>query len=113
MADTSTTPTSDGKTANQAENILERAEAALRDVEDSLSGLIILKRQSAAQDVTVASASKALDLAQKRYDSGLVAYYEVLDAQRTMLRSEQEATRIQGERFLAAVLLIKALGGGW
>ncbi|MFN9417881.1 MAG: flagellar motor switch protein FliN [Pirellula sp.] len=36
MADTSTTPTSDANTANQAENILERAEAALRDVEDSL-----------------------------------------------------------------------------
>jgi multidrug efflux pump len=87
--------------------------SAVRDAEDALSGLAILKRQSAAQDVTVASASKALELAQKRYDSGLVAYYEVLDAQRTMLRSEQEATRIQGERFLAAVLLIKALGGGW
>lgn len=87
--------------------------SAVRDAEDALSALSILKRQSAAQDVTVASASKALELAQKRYDSGLVAYYEVLDAQRTMLRSEQEATRIQGERFLAAVLLIKALGGGW
>ena len=33
--------------------------------------------------------------------------------QRTLLRAEQEATRIQGERFVASVLLIKALGGGW
>ncbi len=86
---------------------------AMRDAEDALSGLSILKRQAAAQDITVASAQRALELSQKRYDSGLVAYYEVLDGQRTLLRAEQEATRIQGERFVASVLLIKALGGGW
>lgn len=86
---------------------------AVRDVEDALSGISILRRQSAAQEATVASARRALDLSQKRYDSGLVAYYEVLDAQRTLLQAEQEAERIQRERFLAAVQLIKALGGGW
>lgn len=87
--------------------------SAMRDTEDALNGLAVLKRQSAAQDTTVASARKALELSQKRYDSGLVAYYEVLDSQRTLLRAEQESTRLRGERFLSAVLLIKALGGGW
>lgn len=86
---------------------------AMRDTEDALSGLAILKRQAAAQDAMVSSARTAVDLSQKRYESGLVAYYEVLDGQRTLLRAEQEATRIRGERFLASVLLIKALGGGW
>ncbi|MEZ5387857.1 MAG: efflux transporter outer membrane subunit [Prosthecobacter sp.] len=86
---------------------------AVRDTEDALSGLAILKRQAAAQDATVAAARQALELSQKRYDSGLVAYYEVLDSQRTLLRAEQESTRIRGERFLTAVMLIKALGGGW
>lgn len=87
--------------------------AAVREVEDALAGIEVLKRQSAAQDATVAAASQALAFSQKRYDSGLVAYYEVLDGQRTLLRAEQESTRIQGERFLATVMLIKALGGGW
>ena len=87
--------------------------SAMRDAEDALSGLAILKQQAAAQEATAVSARRALDLSQKRYDSGLVAYYEVLDSQRTLLRAEQEATRIQGERFLASILLIKALGGGW
>lgn len=87
--------------------------AAMRDVEDSLSALDVLRRQSAAQDVTVNSATRALELSQKRYESGLVAYYEVLDAQRTQLRAERESTRLQGELFLATVLLVKALGGGW
>lgn len=86
---------------------------AMRDAEDALSGLAILKRQAAAQEATATAARTALDLSQKRYDSGLVAYYEVLDSQRTLLRAEQEATRIRGDRFLSAVMLIKALGGGW
>lgn len=87
--------------------------AAMRDAEDALSALDVLRRQTAVQDATVTAASKALELAQKRYDSGLVAYYEVLDAQRTMLRAEREATRLKGELYLASVLLVKALGGGW
>ena len=86
---------------------------AMRDAEDALSGLSVLERQAAAQAATVASATKALELSEKRYESGLVAYYEVLDGQRTLLRAEQEATRILGERHLTAVLLVKALGGGW
>ena len=86
---------------------------AVREVEDALAGIEVLKRQSSAQDATVAAARQALDLSQKRYESGLVAYYEVLDSQRTLLRAEQELTRLRGERFLATVMLIRALGGGW
>ncbi|MCA1962613.1 MAG: efflux transporter outer membrane subunit [Prosthecobacter sp.] len=86
---------------------------AMREVEDALSGLEVLRRQSAAQDATVAAAARALELSQKRYESGLVAYFEVLDAQRTLLRAEREATRLQGQLYLATVMLVKALGGGW
>ena len=50
---------------------------------------------------------------EERYEAGLVSYYEVLDAQRTLLRAEQDLTRINGDLFLSTVLLIKALGGGW
>lgn len=86
---------------------------AVREVEDALSGLEVLERQSSAQDQTVTAAQRTVELAQKRYESGLVAYYEVLDAQRTLLRAEQDATRIRRDQFLSTVLLIKAIGGGW
>ena len=87
--------------------------AAVRDVEDALSSLEVLQRQRAVQQQTVAAAQRTVELAQKRYDAGLVAFFEVLDAQRTQLRAEQEATAIDGELMLNSVLLIKALGGGW
>lgn len=86
---------------------------AVREVEDALAGLSILKRQLAAQETTVKSASQALTLSQKRYTSGLVDYYEVLDSQRTLLQAEREATRLKGEIWVTTVILIKALGGGW
>lgn len=95
--------------ASYRQTVLE----AMRDVEDALSGLSVLARQRSAQEATVSAAERAVDLSQKRYDSGLVSFYEVIDAQRTLLRSQQELTRIKGEQFLSAVLLVKALGGGW
>lgn len=87
--------------------------SAMRETEDALTAVEVLSRQSAAQDATVSAASKALELSQKRYDSGLVAYYEVLDARRTELRAERESTRLRGELFIATTMLVKALGGGW
>ena len=87
--------------------------AAVREVEDALSGIDVLARQSAVQERTVQSAQRTVELAQKRYEAGLVAYFEVLDAQRTLLRAEVDAVRTKEEHFLSTVLLIKALGGGW
>jgi len=86
---------------------------AVNEVEDALSSIDVLQRQRAVQQQTVESAQRTVELAQKRYDAGLVAFFEVLDAQRTLLRAEQEATVIDGDLFLNTVLLIKALGGGW
>lgn len=99
----------DGAAADYRQTVLN----AMREVEDALAGLSILKRQLAAQLATARSATQAVELSQKRYDSGLVAYYEVLDSQRTQLRAEQEATRLKGELWITTVILVKALGGGW
>jgi len=48
-----------------------------------------------------------------RYDGGASAYLEVIVAQQALLNSERLAAQIQGQRILASVLLVKALGGGW
>jgi NodT family efflux transporter outer membrane factor (OMF) lipoprotein len=99
----------DGATAKYRDTVLK----AVRDVEDALSAIEVRQRQRTFQEQTVAAARRTVELAQKRYDAGLVAYYEVLDAQRTQLHAEQEATVISAELFTNHVLLIKALGGGW
>jgi multidrug efflux system outer membrane protein len=52
-------------------------------------------------------------LAQTRYDAGFVNYFEVIDAQRTVLSAERAATQLGAQRLVNSIGLIKALGGGW
>jgi multidrug efflux system outer membrane protein len=91
----------------------QRVLVAFGEVEDSLSGIQHLAVQSQAQQRAVASAQRAADLATDRYRSGIVAYIEVIDASRDTLTAERANAQLAGQRLIASVQLIKALGGGW
>jgi outer membrane protein, multidrug efflux system len=91
----------------------QRVLVAFGDVENSLSGLRLLANQAAAQDRALASARRAADLAAQRYTAGIVSYLEVVDANRGALFAERNQAQVVGERLIASVQLIKALGGGW
>jgi len=82
-------------------------------VENSLSGIRHLIDQAAAQQRAVANARRAADLATDRYRSGIVSYLEVVDASRDALSAERANAQLAGQRLMAAVQLIKAIGGGW
>ena len=69
--------------------------------------------QATAQARAVANARRAADLATDRYRSGIVSYLEVVDASREALQAERGNAQLAGQRLIAAVQLIKALGGGW
>ena len=86
---------------------------AFGDVEDSLAGIRHLADQAAAQQRAVANARRAADLASDRYRSGIVSYIEVVDANREALTAERANAQLAGQRLIASVQLIKALGGGW
>lgn len=91
----------------------QRVLVAFREVQDALTATQLLADQAAAQDRAVAAARRAGQLAQTRYDAGYVAYFEVIDAQRTVLAAERAATQLSAQRLVNSVALIKALGGGW
>ncbi|HYC71749.1 MAG TPA: efflux transporter outer membrane subunit [Opitutaceae bacterium] len=91
----------------------QRVLVAFQEVQDALTATQLLAEQDAAQARAVAAARRAADLAQARYDAGYVAYFEVIDAQRTVLGAERAATQLDAQRLLASVGLFKALGGGW
>jgi multidrug efflux system outer membrane protein len=86
---------------------------AFGDVENSLSDIRHLADEAAAQERAVENARRAAALATDRYRSGIVAYIEVVDASREALAAERTNAQLAGQRLLAAVQLIKALGGGW
>lgn len=91
----------------------QRVLVAFREVQDALTATQLLADQATAQDRAVAAARRAGQLAQTRYDAGYVAYFEVIDAQRTVLAAERAATQLSAQRLVNSVALIKALGGGW
>ena len=90
-----------------------RVLVAFQEVEDGLSGLRYLDEQSTVITRAVSSSREAAQLSTVRYKAGLVSYLEVVDAERTALQNERTASQLNAQRFVASVLLVKALGGGW
>ncbi len=91
----------------------QRVLTAFADVENSLSALRYLGTEKAAQDRALANARKAAELAETRYKAGFVSYLDVVDASRAALQSQRASVQLAGQRLNTAILLIKALGGGW
>jgi multidrug efflux system outer membrane protein len=94
-------------------NYRQQVLVAFGDVENSLSGIRHLAEQSEAQQRAVQNARHAAEFATDRYRAGVVAYIEVVDASRDTLTAERANAQLAGQRLIAAVQLIKALGGGW
>jgi multidrug efflux system outer membrane protein len=86
---------------------------AIRDVEDQLSALRLLKDQADAQEQAVTSATRATMLSESRYRNGLVSQLELLDARRSELSNRRQALQVKSAQYQATVSLIRALGGGW
>jgi multidrug efflux system outer membrane protein len=94
-------------------NYRQRVLVAFKETEDSLSDQRLLAEQWEQAKKAAAQASRATYLAQKRYQLGDVDYFEVVTAQRVSLAAERAAVQVHGQRFVAAISLIRALGGGW
>jgi NodT family efflux transporter outer membrane factor (OMF) lipoprotein len=99
----------DQSVANYRQTVL----TAFQQVEDQFAAVRILARQQKVADEAVKAAQEELDVLLNQYQAGTVAFTAVDVAQTTLLTSEQSALTVRQNRFLAAVALIQALGGGW
>lgn len=86
---------------------------AMQEVEDGIIGMAALERAHTQAKAAIASAQRVLELATTRYEGGVATYLDVVSAQQGLLNSERLAAQLQGQRLLAAVSLVKALGGDW
>lgn len=86
---------------------------AFKDVEDALTDQTLLRRQAEQSGTAAAETRRATELTQKRYDLGDVDYFNVVESQRISLAAERAAVQVRGQRYVAAISLIRALGGGW
>jgi multidrug efflux system outer membrane protein len=95
--------------ANYRESVL----TAFSEVEDNLSAQNLLASQYSAQSEALLAARKELEVANNRYRDGLTTYLDVATAESTELNIEFAATQLHGQQLVAAVSLVKSLGGGW
>jgi multidrug efflux system outer membrane protein len=86
---------------------------AFAEVESQLVVLRRLSEQQAAQGRAVAHAQRAAEIAAARHKAGTSPYVDVLVANRTVLALERSGQQLAGQRLIASVALVKALGGGW
>lgn len=100
--------------ADQARARYEQAVlAAAREASDALAGLRLSRDQLAAQETQTQALRRAFALAEKRYESGVSSYLEVLDAQRGLFAAELQLVQVERQYLSATVQLYRALGGGW
>lgn len=87
--------------------------AGFQEVEDNLAALRILGEEAEVQEGAVRAARESVLLTTNQYKAGIVSYINVVTVQTTQLSNERTAMGILGRRLVAAVTLVKALGGGW
>jgi NodT family efflux transporter outer membrane factor (OMF) lipoprotein len=87
--------------------------AGFQEVEDNLAALRILEEEAKVQEDAVRAARESVELTLNQYKAGTVSYINVVTVQTAQLNNERAAVGILGRRLVAAVGLVKALGGGW
>jgi multidrug efflux system outer membrane protein len=95
--------------ANYRQTVL----TAFQEVEDALAAQRLLAAQLDAQSFAFSAAQHTLEIANNRYNAGLVTYLEVAVAQNAALDRDRTLVRLRGQSLMTEVGLIKALGGGW
>ena len=85
---------------------------AAQEVEDALAGFLNAQQAMVFEQNAVTAAQRSVELALVQYREGATDYQRVLDAQRSLLREQNNlAQTLVGRHDLIA--LYKALGGGW
>jgi NodT family efflux transporter outer membrane factor (OMF) lipoprotein len=87
--------------------------SAFEEVEDDLASLRYLAEEAAQQQEAVTAANQSLALEIERYKAGTDSYLNVITTQTIALNDQQQAITLLQRRMVAAVDLVKAVGGGW
>jgi NodT family efflux transporter outer membrane factor (OMF) lipoprotein len=87
--------------------------SAFADVEKALIALQKFTLQERLQLQAVAASHQAFDVAEKQLNGGTINLITVLQAEQTLFTAENNLVIVRLNKFLAAISLFQALGGGW
>ena len=86
---------------------------AMRDVVDQVVSLRSLAEQRKEQEMALATAGEAYDLALLRYREGLGNYLQVLSAEQPLLVQRSLDADLHARELALSIDLVRALGGGY
>ena len=86
---------------------------AFREVSDALNGFYKAGETLQARLDLERASAEYLSLATKRWRNGVLAYIDVLDAQRSLFEAQIGVSEAREAQLTALVGLYKAVGGGW
>jgi NodT family efflux transporter outer membrane factor (OMF) lipoprotein len=86
---------------------------AWQEVEDGLADTHTLASAHAAAQSASRAAATVADITEDRYQAGLASAVERYIARQNALISQRQEQQLAGQRWVNAVKLVKALGGGW
>jgi len=86
---------------------------AFSEVEDNLAAQTLLANQYEAENGALVAARLQLQVANNRYRDGLTTFLDVATAESTELNVEFSTVQLRGQQLVAAVSLVKSLGGDW
>jgi NodT family efflux transporter outer membrane factor (OMF) lipoprotein len=83
------------------------------EVENAIAAYLGAQREVNFLSSSVASAARAVELAEFQYREGAVDYTRVLNTQQFLVTEQDRLVTTQGSVALNLVAMYKALGGGW
>jgi NodT family efflux transporter outer membrane factor (OMF) lipoprotein len=88
----------------------------LQAIEEAETSLVAYDRAHARVGVlteAVRASARAAELAQQRFEAGLTDFFQVLDAQRTLLDAETQLAVAHTSAAISLVVIYKSVGGTW
>lgn len=87
--------------------------AALEETQTAVSNFARQEERRAVLQQAAKSAKHSAELAKQRFDEGYDDFLDVLDAERTLLSTEDTLATSEISSVLSLIAIYKALGGGW
>jgi NodT family efflux transporter outer membrane factor (OMF) lipoprotein len=104
------------QSALQEQALIQYETAVLGTLEEVENALVAYAEEQNRRDTLregTEAAQRAVELAQYKYQAGLMDFGDVLDAQRSLLSFQDRMAQSEGAVTSNLITLYKALGGGW
>ena len=104
---------SDAKFQEALVNYSKKVLQASQDVSNALHAYISTQKQLEARKKALTATVRAFNISARQYQDGLVSYQRLLSTVEKLTLTQDVYAQIRGAMATDAVLLFKALGGGW